>query len=214
MTMMITQGEPLLLGSGSPRRRRLLSKVGVPLRVHRPPDLDETPGAGEAPDDYLVRIVSAKLRAVAASAAALDQPWAALLVADTAVIAGGTIMRKPQSDAEAGRMLARLAGCRHEVATRYAIAAAGAPAVAVVERTVRTQVWFRPLSAAEIARYVQTGEGRDKAGAYAIQGIGSFLVERIDGSYSNVVGLPIYEVILSLQAARLIAAVPATGVVA
>jgi len=210
---MITHDDPLLLGSGSPRRRQLLSQVGIPLRVHRPPPLDETPAAGEAPDDYLVRIVAAKLRAVAACAAE-DKPWAALLVADTAVIAGGTILGKPQSDEEACSMLARLAGCRHEVSTRYAIAAASAPAAAVVARTVRTQVWFRPLSATEIARYVQTGEGCDKAGAYAIQGIGSFMVARIDGSYSNVVGLPICEVILSLQASRLLAAVPAAGVVA
>ncbi len=209
---MITPANPLLLGSGSPRRRELLSRLGVPLRVHTAADLDETPVAGEAPDAYLARIVAAKLSAVAASGSAA-KPWAALLVADTVVIIDGSILGKPDSDEEARAMLAHLAGSRHEVSTRYAIAAESAPATTVAERTVRTRVWFRKLSAAEIERYVQTGEGRDKAGAYAIQGIGSFLVERIEGSYSNVVGLPICEVILDLQAQGLLAAVPIDGAV-
>jgi len=108
-------------------------------------------------------------------------------------------------------MIRRLSGGWHRVLTRFAIAAGGAPAKALVAQTVDTRVRFRDLSEDEIGRYVATEEGRDKAGAYAIQGIGAFAVEGVEGSCSNVVGLPICEVIIGLRAAGLLGAFPVAG---
>jgi septum formation protein len=194
----------LLLASGSPRRKELLERLAVPLRVQAV-DVDESVRAGEQPADYLARIVDAKLSAALALPQAAD--CAAVLVADTAVVQQTRILGKPSDDSEALEMLRALAGARHQVCTRFAFRAQGNEQAAHGE-TVTTEVRFRELSDAQLERYVQTGEGRDKAGSYGVQGIGAFLVERVDGSYTNVVGLPLCEVVRALQRHRLLGLCP------
>jgi septum formation protein len=183
---------PVLLASASPRRRELLERAGVVIVV-RAVEVDESARVGEAADDYLLRIVAAKLAAARALGEAAGA--AAILVADTAVVLDGRILGKPTDDEDARGMVRALAGRRHRVATRYALARGADEA----SETVSTEVEFRTLDDGQVARYVATGEGRDKAGAYAIQGIGAMLVRRIDGSYTNVVGLPLCEVIEALE---------------
>lgn len=204
---MIDARTPLLLGSGSPRRREILASLGVPIRVAKA-EVDETVLPGEGPEPYLVRVVAAKL--AAASALPEVQGCAGILVADTSVIVDGATLGKPEDAAGARAMLRALSGRAHEVWTRFAVGAVG-ERPAVVAETVRTKVWFRPLEEAEIAAYADTGEGLDKAGAYAIQGVGAFAVERIEGSYSNVVGLPACEVVLALRRAGILGAFPLPG---
>lgn len=185
---------PLILGSASPRRREILTGLGLPIFV-LPADVDESVRAGEAPTAYLERIVGDKLRRVTERLA--DREGAAVLVADTSVIVEEDILGKPTDIADAVRLLTRLCGRMHRVLTRYAI---GLPNGAlVVARTVATDVWLRAASPDEIAAYARSGEGLDKAGAYAAQGVGAFLVERMNGSYTNVVGLPACEVVLDLK---------------
>jgi septum formation protein len=165
----------LVLASGSPRRRELLEGLGVRFKV-RPVDLDESPLPSEAPRDYVLRLAVEK-------AAARVEPGELVLAADTTVVVDGEILGKPRDDDDARRMLRLLAGREHAVLTGIALGK-----VAEVDETL---VRFAPLSEAEIDWYVSTGEPRDKAGAYAIQGLGSLFVEAVEGSYSNVVGLPI-----------------------
>ncbi len=198
----ITPQCPLLLGSASPRRRELLEQMGIPLIIH-PPVVDEALQASETPETYLQRVVQAKLSAVAAC----DQVAgaAAWLCADTCVTADGKILGKPRDSVEAVKMLQLLVGRGHQVLTRYSIQEAGG---ARVERTIHTTVHMRKASLEELQRYVATGEGGDKAGSYAIQGIGAFLVSTIEGSYSNVVGLPICEVVTDLQSLGLLREFP------
>ncbi|MBX3188712.1 MAG: septum formation protein Maf [Labilithrix sp.] len=191
----------LLLGSGSPRRREILENLRIPFVVHVA-EVDEATLPGEDAATYLARIVRAKLRAV--SAAAFSSPdaaaAAAVLVADTSVIDGGSILGKPASIDEAASMIARLAGRTHEVWTRFAIGAGpSAGGRALHEETVVTRVTFRPLTAAKVRAYAESGEGLDKAGAYAVQGLGAGLVSRIEGSYTNVVGLPACELVVALE---------------
>jgi septum formation protein len=194
--MSITPETPLALGSSSPRRREILQSLGVPLRVVIAGAAEDRLD-GELPKPYLERIAQAKL--VAAAAALGSQPVAGLLVADTIVVLGSEILGKPSNMADAERMVRELSGRTHTVYTRYAIAAPEALEHAAAARTVETRVTMRAASSEEIARYAATGEGLDKAGAYAAQGIGTFLIERVDGSYTNVVGLPACEVISDLQ---------------
>jgi septum formation protein len=201
MASKIRPQEPLVLGSGSPRRRELLTRMGIPLTVVRPSGVDEGLRSGEDPDRYLERVVAAK---ASATAAAVDDP-PAILVADTVVLLDGEILVKPADDRESADMIRRLSGRAHTVATRYALSAASGQSHV---ETVRTQVWFRRLGEAQIERYVASGEGRDKAGAYGIQGIGAMLVERIEGDYANVVGLPICAVIQAMERLELITACP------
>jgi len=190
--------KPLLLASASPRRRELLENLGFSLVVTAV-DADETTVPGELPEHYLDRIVREKLRLAQRYVESAPVKVAAVLVADTIVIADGGVLGKPTSDENNRGMLALLSGRTHEVATRFAIAdSSGAEALSVLQ-TVRTTVTFRALLADEIDAYVATGEGQDKAGGYAIQGIGAFAVERINGSYSNVVGLPTCEVVSALR---------------
>lgn len=203
---MIDETHPLLLGSASPRRREILATLGLPITVVSV-DVDERVLPGEAPAAYLERIVSDKLGA--ASLRARDV--GAVLVADTSVILGDRALGKPSDEAEARDMLRSLSGREHEVWTRFALASGADPARAVHAETVRTRVFFRALDDAEIDGYAATGEGLDKAGAYAIQGIGSFAVERIEGSYSNVVGLPACEVVVALRRAGLLGRFPRAG---
>jgi septum formation protein len=204
MASAISQSSPLVLGSASPRRRDILSGLGIPIRVAAP-NVPETELPDEAPLAYLERVVLEKL---GGSAAALEGAGSAVLVADTIVVLGGAVLGKPVDVADARSLLERLAGRTHVVYTRYAIARADAPLVPVVARTVQSSVTLRAASTAELEAYARTGEGLDKAGAYAIQGVGAFLVERIEGSYTNVVGLPACEVVMDLLAARLLERFP------
>ena len=184
----------IVLGSASPRRRELLEAQGFRLHV-RPADVDETVRAGEAPEAYLDRIVADKLRAARAQIGHGTRADA-LIVADTTVTIDGRILGKPGDREESKSMIEALAGRAHDVMTRFAILDLGSSRDHA--ETVTTRVIFRELTSAEIDAYVATGEGDDKAGAYAVQGKGAALVTRIDGSYTNVVGLPIAEVVVAL----------------
>jgi septum formation protein len=194
----------ILLGSGSPRRREILDQLRVPFVVHVA-SADETTLAGEAPAAYLERVVLAKLGAVSGAfregsdAPAAVRGAAAILVADTSVIDGADILGKPADVAEAEAMIARLAGRTHEVWTRFAVATPSAAPAVLRSETVVTRVTFRALSPAAIRAYAASGEGTDKAGGYAVQGLGAGLVARIEGSYTNVVGLPACEVLVALE---------------
>ena len=172
---------PLVLASASPRRSELLSAAGLDFTVDTS-EVDETPRVGERPVDYVRRLAEAKARAVAAR-----HPAAMVLGADTTVVVDGDILGKPADDGEARAMLARLQGRAHQVLTGVALVRGAWCRVDVAT----TDVWFAPMSAAEIDAYVASGEPRDKAGAYGIQGLASRYVTRIDGSYPNVVGLPV-----------------------
>ena len=194
---------PLLLASASPRRRELLERVGVTLEV-RPADVDETPHAGEEPDVYVARIARAKAQAVA------RRPGQWVLAADTTVTIDGAILGKAFSDPEAAAMLRQLSGRTHQVITGYAILGDDV----LEEAIVATDVAVVPLDDAMVAEYVASGEWRGKAGAYAIQGIGAALVRSVRGSVTNVIGLPLVEVLEMLRkagapSARLAAGVPA-----
>jgi septum formation protein len=161
---------------------------------------------GEAPEPYLGRIVDAKLARVAAC---LDhEPFAAVLVADTTVVIDGKILGKPQDVADAARLVGLLVGRTHTVLTRYAISGSAAPSTPMRQRTVRSTVTMRAATPEEVMAYAATGEGLDKAGAYAVQGLGSFLVQSICGSHSNVIGLPACEVVLDLVQAGLLERFP------
>jgi septum formation protein len=171
----------LVLASASPRRRELLAAAGIAVEV-LPVDVDETSASGETPDAHVQRL--ARQKAVAGLA---RRPKAVVLGADTIVVVAGQILGKPRDAEDAARMLRLLSGRVHEVLTGVALASARGISVEMA----RTQVWFGALSEAEIADYIASGEPRDKAGAYAVQGLASRFVVRIDGSYSNVVGLPV-----------------------
>jgi len=170
-------GERLVLASGSPRRRELLSQLGRPFDVVVP-EVDEESRVDESPGDLVRRLALAKAEAVA-----LSRPEAVVVGADTIVVLDGQIMGKPIDTADASRMLRLLSGRTHDVLTAVAVV----PGECVTERTAVT---FRDLTGAEIDRYVATGEPLDKAGAYGIQGLGGDLVSFIEGSWDNVVGLP------------------------
>ena len=193
--MLIDAQNPLVLGSGSPRRRDMLSALGLPFVVLAA-DINEDRLAGEAPHAYLERIARDKLEAVRVKLAGARH--AAVLVADTSVVIDDDVLGKPTDVEDAARLFGRIAGRVHSVLTRYAIGLPGesAPRIAT---TVETQVHIRAASEQEIRAYAATGEGLDKAGAYAAQGIGTFFIERVVGSYSNVVGLPACEVLTDLR---------------
>ncbi len=194
---LLSSDHPLVLGSGSPRRREILSAIGVPHVVHKG-DANEDVLANEDVDTYLARVAEAKLADVVRTLPeALRVAARAVLVADTSVVVDGEILGKPASTAEAEAMVARLAGRTHEVRTRFCLATvAGALTHA---ETVVTRVTFRALRPEQIRAYAASGEGRDKAGGYAVQGLGGALVSRLEGSYSNVVGLPACEVAVALE---------------
>jgi septum formation protein len=168
-----------LLASASPRRRELLLAAGFRFDVEA---VDESRLPDEAAAIYVQRVARLK-----AGAAAARHPGRVVLAADTAVVVDGDVLGKPRDDAEAGEMLARLSGRAHEVVTGVALARDGRTD-ALVERTV---VWVAALTPRAIAAYVASGEPRDKAGGYAIQGLASRFITRIEGSYTNVVGLPV-----------------------
>ena len=186
----------MILASESPRRRELFAAVGVPFRVV-PSGVDENPRPGESPSRFVRRAALDKGEAVA-----LLHPSSFVLAADTIGVADGQILGKPAHRAEARRMLSRLAGREHKVYTAICLLCRERGFRDV--RTEVTRVRFRPLTAAEIAAYARTGECDDKAGAYAAQGAGMLLIDRVAGSFSNVVGLPMTRVVAMLARARLI----------
>jgi nucleoside triphosphate pyrophosphatase len=192
---------PLVLGSASPRRRELLATLDVSLIV-LPADIDETVRPGETPAAYLERIAAEKLTSVLSALPTMRSAAtpAGVLVADTIVIApDGRLLGKPKTDEESREMIALLEGAVHEVATRFALSAVDSGHAALA-RTVTTRVSFRQLVPSEIDAYVSSAEGRDKAGAYAIQGRAAAFIESIEGSYTNVVGLPLCEVVVAMRA--------------
>lgn len=171
----------LVLASGSPRRLEILRSLGIEPTV-RPVDIDETPEEHEMPDRYVLRLARAK-------ASERADAGELVLGADTIVVLDDELLGKPRDAAEARAMLARLAGRTHLVATGLAIVDAAKGTV--VDAIANTKVRMTPMTEAQIAWYVDTGEPLDKAGSYGIQGTGALFVHSIEGNYSNVVGLPL-----------------------
>ena len=183
----------VILGSGSPRRLDLLRGLGVEPRIVSP-DIDESVLVGELPIDYVRRLASAKLDAVMKTVGAVNV-GAIVIAADTTVDVDGVIFGKPVDDAEAVKMLLALSGRRHLVHTGFAVAVAG-PGCRGVDwdghvEVVSSTVTFRSVPIPEIIAYVDSGEPRDKAGAYAIQGGAAGFVEQVEGSLNAIIGLPI-----------------------
>jgi septum formation protein len=170
----------LVLASASPRRAELLRAAGIPFAT-LPVDIDESALPNERPEAHVRRLAEQKARAASA-----QRQDAIVLAADTVVVVDDRMLGKPQDAEDAARMLRLLSAREHQVLTGVCLIAG----TAVVE-VAYSQVWFSSLTDQEIAWYVASGEPMDKAGAYAIQGLASRFVERIDGSYSNVVGLPV-----------------------
>jgi septum formation protein len=176
---------PLVLASASPRRLELLRQIGIiPDRID-PAEIDETLRPGELPPAHAIRLAEEKARAVISRHAG-----AYILAADTVVACGRRILPKPEDEASARCCLAQLSGRRHRVHGGIALASPGGR---FVFRRVDSQVAFKRLSEAEIAAYLRSGEWRGKAGGYAIQGRAAALISWVCGSYSNVVGLPLFE---------------------
>jgi septum formation protein len=193
MTYIPVQQPLLYLASASPRRQQLLAQVGLPF-APLPQSIDETVHANEAPQDYVLRMAREKAQAALRSAeCTLAIP---VLAADTSVVCHDRILGKPGDMHEAVQMLTQLSGRRHQVMTAIAIATRQK----IQLKLATTDVHFRALSPAEMTAYWQTGECHDKAGAYAIQGKGAMFISRIEGSYSNVVGLPLFETMQLLSA--------------
>jgi septum formation protein len=178
--------DSIILASASPRRRELLEQIGVRYQVQAHA-VDETPGNGEAPEDYVCRLALAKARSIAHSSS--QNSRTPVLGADTIVVCGSQILGKPTDRRDAIKMLKMLSGRTHSVYSAVALYLGDEHAL----RMSTTKVTFRILSAAECERYWETGEPEGKAGAYAIQGFGAIFVSAIVGSFSGVVGLPIYE---------------------
>lgn len=188
----MTEAAPrLVLASASPRRHELLRQLGLEFST-RVPEVDEQPLPGEAPQAMALRLSRAKASAVLPQ---LDSS-AVVLAADTVVCVDDDLLGKPVDAADAASMLRRLSGRAHTVVTAVAAGRGSDLRTAVSS----THVWMRELDASEIDRYVASGEPMDKAGAYAIQGRGAAFVARIDGSYSGVVGLPLFETLALLAA--------------
>jgi septum formation protein len=175
----------------SPRRRELLTQIGVPF-ILASPDIDETVRPGEAPDRYVTRLAQQKALAIRQSGQQLP-----VLAADTTVVVDGEIFAKPSDRAEAVQMLGVLSGRTHEVLTAIALADSRGVATRLNASTVR----FRVIPPEECLAYWETGEPRDKAGAYGIQGYGAVFIESISGSHSGVMGLPLFETAELLRAA-------------
>lgn len=189
----MTEFPQLVLASASPRRRELLARVGLRFDVV-PSSADETVLPGESPEEHVVRLSAAKAREVAGRP---EVPGRWFLGSDTVVLRDGAILGKPQTGQEAAAMLRSLSGRRHRVLSGFAVN--DRQTKSEVTGAVSTTVHFKELTTAEIDGYIATEEPFGKAGAYAIQGIGAFLVRAIEGSYTNVVGLPLCEVIEVLE---------------
>ena len=184
-------GPSIILASASPRRAELLESAGIRFQVV-PGHIDETALPNEEPVAHVLRLAVEK-----AAEVARREEGDFFVGADTIVLYDGEIMGKPRDNADAVRMLRKLSGVAHEVITGYAVVERGG--ARRVSRAVSTRVFFKELTAAEIDAYVATGCPLDKAGAYAIQGGAAYMVERIEGSYTNVVGLPLCEVVSALR---------------
>jgi septum formation protein len=183
----------LVLASASPRRLDLLRQIGLEPDAIDPADTDETPGSRELPRAYALRMAGAKLAVVMPR-----HPDATVLAADSVVAVGRRILPKAETEAQARACLAQLSGRRHKVLGGVAIGRAGK----VRTRLVETAVRFKRLEPREIEDYVQSGEWRGKAGGYAIQGLAAAFVSFLAGSYSNVVGLPLFETSALLKTVR------------
>ncbi|MBU6491725.1 MAG: septum formation inhibitor Maf [Burkholderiales bacterium] len=192
----------IYLASQSPRRQELLRQFGVSYELLLPANDENAESLeavlpGEPPDNYVQRVCLLKAQAAIARASRRQLPPAPILTADTTVCLDGTILGKPFDDADARAVLARLSGTRHRVLT--------AVAITTDTRTFHalsiSHVWFRPLRQEEIERYVASGEPMGKAGAYGIQGKAAEFIMRIDGSYSGIMGLPLYETAALLRQA-------------
>ncbi|MFZ5427039.1 MAG: Maf family protein [Thermodesulfobacteriota bacterium] len=182
----------IVLASGSPRRKELLGSTGVEFRVI-PSIVDEPPAdPGETPGGYAMRMARLKARDVA-----WGHPGSYVLGADTVVAVGGHILGKPVDAADARRMLAMLSGREHSVVTGCCLV--GPSGEVVWEDAPVSKVTFADVSEEAIAAYVATGEPMDKAGGYAIQGLGAFMIEKVEGSYTNVVGLPLSHLLQTLS---------------
>jgi septum formation protein len=181
----------LFLASASPRRAEILRSLGIPFEV-RPVDIDEAPLPGETAEAAATRLAADK-----AAVAARQAPGAWVLAADTLVFLDGAILGKPRDDSEAAAMLRRLAGREHGVVTAVHLRRGEGPSKGIAEVS---RVRFAPMEEAEIAWYVSTGEPRDKAGAYGVQGLGARFIEEIHGSFTNVMGLPARAVYRLLRA--------------
>lgn len=185
---------PIVLASGSPRRRELLADLGLDFDVAPSRAEEPAPMPGESPTDYARRMAAMKTAEVSARF-----PNRIVLGADTIVVLGDRIMGKPTDDAHALAMLTALSGQTHQVITAFCLMLPGHPSLT---HAVTTDVDMRASTQAELRAYIATSEPMDKAGAYAIQGMGTFLVTAIRGSYTNVVGLPVarvLEVLLELK---------------
>ena len=176
---------PLVLASASPRRLELLRQIGIVPDQVDPADIDETPARGELPAAHVVRLAEAKARAVAPR-----HPGAFVLAADTIVACGRRILPKAEDEATARAYLTLLSGRRHRV---YGGVALMTPSGEIAIRRVISQVGMKRLSEAELEAYLTSGEWRGKAGGYAIQGCAAAFIPWLAGSYSNVVGLPLFE---------------------
>lgn len=172
----------LILASSSPRRQELLREIGIPFQVHAA-HINEDQIAGEDAREYALRLAREKAQTVAAR-----YPQSYVLGADTIVVVDDEVLGKPKDHADAARMLRKLSGRGHEVTTAVSLVAPGAR---TETRACTTKVYFRKLTEDEIQQYVASGEPMDKAGAYAIQGGASRWADRIEGEWSNVVGLPL-----------------------
>lgn len=182
----------LVLASTSPRRRDLLTAIGLRFQIV-PANIDEGVADNESPVAHVKRLAVAKARQVSEK---IPDSW--VLGADTIVVKDKQILGKPRDEQEAKRMLSMLSHATHTVYTGYALVHARHPEKVKIQYA-RSSVRIRRLTAEEIAAYVRTGEPMDKAGAYAVQGIGAAIVERVSGSYTNVVGLPLCEVAQDLK---------------
>jgi septum formation protein len=189
----------LVLASASPRRRQLLTAAGIPFEA-RPADLCEDARPGETPHALAERLAGEKALHVARSLSA--SPGRLVLGADTVVVLDADALGKPDDAEHAFRLLSRLVGRAHHVVTGVALAISGSSSLRTL--SVESEVHMRPASAAEIRAYVATGESMDKAGGYAAQGEGRRFIERILGSESNVIGLPMDETLALLREAGLV----------
>jgi septum formation protein len=184
---MAAEAPRVVLASGSPRRREFLHGLDLDFEVI-PADIDETPLTGESPGDYVSRLCASKATHVATT---LADPRALIIAADTTVTFDGRILEKPKDDTDGVAMLRALSGRTHETLTGVAVSYLGRTTHALVS----TDVEFAVLSDADIAWYVGTGEGRDKAGGYGLQGRASVFIKRLNGSVTNVIGLPLPEMV-------------------
>lgn len=189
----MTMDDTLILASASPRRKQLLEQIGLQFSV-MPSNVEESLNPGETPDNMVIRLSLDKARDIAGRPD-ISARW--VIGSDTIVVCNEQILGKPSTAQAAAAMLRQLSGASHLVVSGYAVIDRRQPAQR--SEAVTTRVHFRQLTEEEIARYIATGEPADKAGAYAIQGIGACFVSGIEGSYTNVVGLPLCRLTLALK---------------